>query len=341
MLYLQYGLQDGKKERILKDRVFVTRKIPEKGLERIQKRFPTVVWEEEMPPTREDIIHNAKDCTGLVTLLSDKIDAKVISNIPKLKVIAQYAVGYDNIDIDLASRNGVMVTNTPGVLTETTADLTWALILAASRRITEADRYVRTGKWKVAWGPQMLLGHDIFGATLGIVGMGRIGTAVARRAAGFSMKILYTSRSVNENTKRIENETGAIRTSLETLLKESDVVTLHVPLNPQTLGLIGIEQFALMKPGSILVNTARGQVIVEEALVEALKSGRLSAAGLDVFEKEPISLNSKLLDLDNVVLAPHIGSASISTRDRMAEICARNLIAALEGDSPPNLVNQI
>ena len=325
----------------MKDRVFITRKIPEKGLERIQKRFPTVVWEEENPPTREDIIHNAKDCTGLVSLLSDRIDADVIRKIPKLKVIAQYAVGYDNIDIEFASKNGVMVTNTPGVLTETTADLTWALILAASRRIPEADRYVRSGKWKVAWGPQMLLGHDIFGATLGIVGMGRIGSAVARRAAGFSMRILYTSRSINENTDRIEHETGAVRTSLERLLKESDIITLHVPLNSQTLGLIGKEQFALMKPGTILINTARGQVIVEKALIEALKAGKISAAGIDVFEQEPISLNSKLLDFDNVVLVPHIGSASISTRDKMAEICARNLIAALEGNSPPNLVNQI
>lgn len=323
----------------LDDKVFVTRMIPSSGLDKITERFPTEVWEDETPPSQADIIKHAKGCTGLVTLLSDDINAQVIQSIPNLKVIAQYAVGYNNIDIECASKNGIMVTNTPGVLTETTADLTWALILCASRRIIEADQYVRTGNWRVAWGPQLLLGNDIYGATLGIVGMGRIGSAVARRAVGFSMRILYTSRSVSEKTKLVEQEVGAIRTNLETLLKESDIVTIHVPLNSQTRGMIGKEQFELMKRGSILINTARGHVIVEDALIEALESGKLSAVGLDVFVQEPVSPKNRLLDFPNVVLAPHIGSASVTTRNRMSEICASNLIAALTGNTPPNLVN--
>lgn len=321
------------------NKVFVTRKIPSSGLKRIKEKFPTEVWEAETPPSQSEIIKHAQGCTGLVTLLSDDINVEVIQSIQTLKVIAQYAVGYNNIDIECATKNGVMVTNTPGVLTETTADLTWALILCASRRIVEADQYVRTGKWRVAWGPQLLLGNDVYGATLGIVGMGRIGSAVARRAVGFSMKILYTSQSVTETTKLVEQEVGATRTNLETVLKESDIVTIHVPLNSQTMNMIGKEQFEMMKRGSILINTSRGQVVVEDALIEALESGKLSAAGLDVFDQEPVSIDNKLLELPNVVLAPHIGSASVTTRSRMSEICASNLIAALTGSIPPNLIN--
>ncbi len=228
----------------MKLRVFVTRKIPDEGLRRITDKFDTTVWASEEPPSIQEIVQNAEDCDGLVTLLSDPIGSDVINKLPKLKVIAQYAVGYDNIDVPLATKRKIAVTNTPGVLTETTADLTWALLMAASRRIAEADRYVRDKKWVVAWGPELLLGTDIFGATLGIVGMGRIGQSVARRAAGFKMKILYYSRTRNEN---IENELDAKHVDLNTLLRESDIVTLHVPLNSETNHLISKAELEMMK----------------------------------------------------------------------------------------------
>jgi glyoxylate reductase len=323
----------------MENTVFVTRLIPKVGLDQIRSVFPATVWENEEPPTQNEIIELAGSCTGLVTLLSDNIDSNVLNSLPNLKVIAQYAVGYDNIDIKEATRKGIVVTNTPGVLTETAADLTWALIMAASRRLAEADRYVRNGKWKVAWGPQMLLGRDIYGATLGIVGMGRIGSAVARRATGFSMKILYASRSRNKNTDLIEQQTGAIRTSLENLLRESDIITVHVPLTNETKKMIGRAEFNSMKTGSIFVNTSRGAVIDEDALADALESNKLGGAGLDVFVQEPISKKNRLLKMSNVVLAPHIGSASFATRNKMSLMCAKNLIAALSGKKIPNIVN--
>ncbi len=321
------------------DSVFVTRKIPDRGLNEITRAFRTSVWPNEEPPSRKEIIENARECTGLVTLLSDPIDAEVLDALPRLKIVAQYAVGYDNIDVEHATKRGIMVTNTPGVLTETTADLAWGLLMAASRRIVEADRYVRRGEWRVAWGPEMLLGVDVYGATLGIVGMGRIGYAMAKRATGFGMTILYTSRSMTDITTKAERELGAKRVDLDILLRSSDFVSIHVPLTKETRHLIDRDKLAVMKPTAILINTARGPVIDEEALAEALANGRIRAAGLDVFEKEPLAADSPLLDLDNVVLTPHIGSASIETRSRMAEICARNLVAGLQGQRPPNLVN--
>ncbi|TFG30986.1 D-glycerate dehydrogenase [Candidatus Thorarchaeota archaeon] len=323
----------------MKQRVFVTRKIPDEGLRMIAERFDTTVWPSDSPPSVDEIVQNAKDCEGLVTLLSDSIDSDVISKLPKLKVIAQYAVGYDNIDVSLATDRKIAVTNTPGVLTETTADLAWTLIMAAARRIVEADRYVREGKWNVAWGPKLLLGSDIYGATLGIIGMGRIGSAVARRAFGFNMKVLYQTRSVNEYTKEIDSSGKGTRVDLHNLLKESDIITLHIPLSSETHHLLGEEEFNLMKHGSIIVNTSRGAVIDEEALFKALESGHLGAAGLDVFKQEPLQKNSPLLKLPNLVLAPHIGSASTKTRAIMAKMCAENLIAVLNGERPPNLVN--
>lgn len=320
----------------MKDRVYVTRRIPEAGLEQIRASFDTDVWADDNPPAKDEIINGAKGCTGLVTLLSDPIDAELMDSLPSLKIIAQCAVGYDNIDVRSATERNIAVTNTPGILTETTADLTWALILATCRRVPEADRYVRNGHWRVAWDPMMLLGRDIFGSTLGIIGMGRIGSAVARRAAGFSMKILYHSRSRNEE---IESDLDAVRTDLETLLRESDIVSIHVPLADDTRGMIGIDELRMMKPSAVLVNTSRGPVIDEDALTQALETGLIAGAGLDVFTDEPIPMNNRLLKLDNVVLLPHIGSASIDTRAKMAEICARNLIAALKGETPPNIVN--
>jgi len=322
----------------LRHRVFVTRRIPESGLSMIEQEFDAVVWPSEEGPGKQEIIDNAKECAGIVTLLSDAIDAEVIDALPKLRVISQYAVGYDNIDIEHATRRGILVTNTPGVLTESTADLAWALLMAASRRLVEADGYVRRGEWRVAWGPTLLLGRDIYGATIGIVGMGRIGYAVAKRAKGFDMRILFTSRSKTPITRQAE-ELGAVRVDLETLLRESDFVSLHVPLTKDTRHMIGRRELELMKPTAVLVNTSRGAVVDEAELIRALENDVIRAAGLDVFEREPLPPDSPLLQLDNVVLAPHIGSASIETRSRMATICARNLIAALKGEKPPHLVN--
>lgn len=320
-------------------KVFVTRKIPQEGLDMITGRFEVNVWPSEHPPSREEIIEEAADCQGLITLLSDPIDADLIGQLSNLKVIAQYAVGYDNIDVEEAARRGIIVTNTPGVLTETTADLTWSLIMATKRRIVEADRYVRSGKWNVAWGPELLLGTDIHGATLGIIGMGRIGQAVAKRAQGFNMRILYHSRSQNEETAALKELVGAQSTNLDTLLRDSDIVSIHVPLASETHHLIGEKELGMMKKGSILVNTSRGPVVDQETLYRALSSGYLGGAGLDVFEEEPISKESPLLKLSNVILVPHIGSASMKTRTIMATMCAENIIAVLDGERPPNIVN--
>jgi len=324
---------------LLKRRVFVTRKLPSEGLNMIIERFDAKVWPSEEPPSAHEIIDNAKECEGLVTLLSDPINADVIDSLPKLRVIAQYAVGYDNIDVSRATKRNITVTNTPGVLTETTADLTWTLIMASSRRIVEADKYVRDGQWNVAWGPEMLLGSDVYGSTLGIVGLGRIGYAVAQRASGFNMNILFHTRSENEYTKKLDKLPNTKRVDLETLLTESDIVSLHIPLNSETKHLIGEKEFDLMKSTAVLVNTSRGPVIDEDALIDALTSGKIGAAGLDVFTQEPIQKDSKLLNLSNVVLAPHIGSATTKTRTTMAKMCAANLIAALDGEKPPNIVN--
>ena len=320
-------------------RVFVTREIPNEGLDLIREKFDATVWSSEFPPSKEELIEAAKDCHGVITLLTDPIDKEVICRLPALKVIAQYAVGYDNIDIKEATKRGIIVTNTPGVLTETTADLAWSLIMAASRRIVEADRYVREGKWNVEWSPQLLLGSDVFGATLGIVGMGRIGQAVARRALGFKMNLLYYTRSHSDSLRDFEKAVGIESRSLEELLSESDIVTLHVPLTSTTHHMIGKKELEMMKKGSILINTSRGQVVDQIALYYALLSGHLGGAGLDVFEEEPIPKDSPLLGLPNVVVVPHIGSATKKTRATMASMCAENIIAALSNERPPNIVN--
>ena len=305
----------------------------------ITERFDTTVWPSDEPPSIQEIIQNAEECEGLVTLLSDPIGADVIDQLPKLKVIAQYAVGYDHIYVTRATERKIAVTNTPGVLTGTAADLAWALIMSASRRLAEADKYVRDGNWNVAWGPEMLLGSDIYGATLGIIGLGRIGSAVVRRAAGFNMKILFHTRSENEYTQKLDKISDARCVDLHTLLQESDIVSIHIPLSSETHHLLGEKEFNMMKPSAILVNTSRGQVIDEEALIKALGLGHLGAARLDVFTQELIEKNSPLVKLSNIVLAPHIGSASTKTRATMATMCADNLIAALNGERPPNLVN--
>jgi len=320
-----------------KPKVYVTRELPERGMKIIKERFDAEVWPEYGPPPKTEIIRKARDVDALVTLLSDKIDAEVFDAAPKLKIVAQMAVGFDNIDVAEATRRGIYVTNTPGVLTETTADFAWALLMAIARRVVEADRYVRSGQWKVSWHPSMLLGRDVYGATLGIVGAGRIGTAVARRAKGFNMKILYYD--VVPMPPEIEKELDAKRVDLDTLLRESDFVSIHVPLIKETYHLINEEKLKLMKKTAYLINNSRGPVVDEKALYKALKEGWIAGAALDVFEQEPTPLDNPLLKLDNVVVAPHISSASYETRSRMAEMVAENLVAFFEGRTPPNLVN--
>ena len=316
-------------------KVFVTRIIPDEGLKLILENCDAEVWQAETPPPKEIIIEKIKDCEGILTLLTDKIDAEIMDKAPKLRIISNYAVGYDNIDVKSATQRGIMVTNTPGVLTETTADLAFALILATARRIVEADKFTRSGKWK-SWGPMLFLGRDVYGATLGIIGLGRIGQAVARRAKGFNMKVIYYSRKRKED---VERELGVEYRELHSLLREADIVSIHTPLTEETYHLIGEKELSLMKPTAILINTARGAVVDQKALYKALKERRIFGAGLDVYEKEPIDADDPLLELDNVVLLPHIGSASVETRGRMARMAAENLLAGLRGEKPPNLVN--
>ncbi|MEM3577239.1 MAG: glyoxylate reductase [Candidatus Bathyarchaeia archaeon] len=319
-----------------KPKVYVTRELPERGLKIIRKYFDAEVWPEYVPPPKKVIIEKVRNVDGLVSLLSDKIDAEVFDAAPKLKIVSQMAVGFDNIDIQEATKRGIYVTNTPEVLTDTTADFAWALLMAVARRVVEADKYVRTGQWKVGWHPSMLLGRDVHGATMGVVGAGRIGYAVAKRAKGFNMKILYYDVIPRPE---MEKELGAKRVDLDTLLKESDFVSIHVPLMKETYHLINAEKLKLMKKTAYLINNARGPVVDEKALYEALKKGTIAGAGLDVFEQEPTPVDNPLLKLDNVVVAPHISSASYETRSRMAEMVAENLVAFFEGKTPPNLVN--
>lgn len=320
------------------NRIFFTRALPERPLALLKgdPRYELQIWPKEAPPPKEVICQKAEESDALVTLLSDDIDREVLSSL-KGKIIAQYAVGVDNIDLDAAAELGITVTNTPGVLTQSTADLTWALLLAVARRISEADEYVRAGSWKVAWDPKMLLGVELAKKTLGIIGLGRIGQAVAMRARGFGMQILYTSR-----TSKLEFEaeygSGIQAVPLENLLKNSDVISVHVPLTKETRGLIGSQEFSMMKPSAILINTARGLIVDEQALYLALEGNRIAGAGLDVFYEEPLDSQCPLLRLKNVVFTPHIGSATKETREKMTEIVVENIRAHFEGRKPPNPV---
>ena len=285
--------------------------------------------------TRAELFEFIGDKDGLLCLLTDKIDRKFFEAASKLRAIANYAVGFNNIDVTEATKRGIPVTNTPGVLTETTADLAWALLMDVARRVSEGDRYTRAGRFK-GWGPMLLMGGDVYGKTLGIIGMGRIGQAVAKRASGFDMTVVYSD--VDSLPPDREKELNANRTDLETLLRESDFVTIHTPLTKETHHLIGDKQFSLMKPSAYLINTARGPVIDEEALAEALSKKKIAGAGMDVFEHEP-KIEPELFNMDNVVLLPHIGSASVETRSRMAVMAAENLVAGLRGEKPPNCLN--
>lgn len=317
--------------------VYVTRPIPEPGLDLLRQSCDVEVNPKDEMVSKEELLEKVKGRDALLCLLTEKIDKEIIETAsPNLKVIANYAVGYDNIDVASATEHGVYVTNTPGVLTDTTADMAWALMFSVARRIVEADRFCRAGKFK-GWSANLFLGGDIYGKTLGLVGVGRIGAAVAMRTKGFNMRVLYVD--VRHNYE-IEREVGAIKVDMDTLLKESDFVSLHVPLMPETRHLIGRRSLTMMKPTAYLINTSRGPVVDEVALAEALRNKVIAGAGLDVYEFEP-QITPELLELDNVVLAPHIASGTVETRTKMAIMAAENIIAVLDGRTPPNAVNRI
>lgn len=316
-------------------KAYITRLIPAEGLDMVRRYCDVEVWEGELSPPYELLLEKVRDIDGLLSLLTDRVDASLMDAAPKLRVISNYAVGYDNIDVAAATQRGIIVGHTPGVLTEAVADFTMALLLAAGRRVVEGERFVKAGRWK-AWGPTLFLGRDIHGATLGLVGLGRIGGGVARRARGFAMRILYHDIARRED---LERELGLIYTDFETLLRESDFVSLHVPLTEDTHHLMSKEQFALMKPTAILINTSRGPVVDQRALYEALRSGKIAGAALDVTDPEPIAPDDPLLSLDNCLIVPHMASASIATRTKMATMAAENLIAGLRGEMPPHPVN--
>jgi glyoxylate reductase len=316
--------------------VYITRIIPQPALEIVAAACDYTQWEsEDTAVPREILLRAAADADGILTMLSDKIDGALLDAAPRCKVIANMAVGYDNVDVPALTARKVLLTNTPGVLTDTTADLVWALILAAGRRVVEGQKLIEAGRW-TNWSPMFMVGQDISGSTLGIVGAGRIGAAVARRAVGFDMRILYHNR---RRSPELEAATGAQYHALDDLLRKSDFVVVMVPLTAETKGMFGAREFALMKPTAVFVNAARGPIVKELELAEALKQGRPWAAGLDVFEFEPIGADHPLLTLPNVTAVPHIGSASVATRTAMATLAAKNLVAALTGQPVPSPVN--
>jgi glyoxylate reductase len=321
----------------MKPYVYITRKLPEETIADLTELFDVKMWDyEDVPAPREVILKEAKKASALITMLSDKVDEEVLSAGENLKVVANLAVGFDNIDLESATKRGIIVTNTPDVLTETTADLTFALLMASARRIVEAAEYIKAGKWG-GWSPYLLAGHDVFGKTIGIVGMGKIGEAVARRAKGFGMEILYHNRS---RKPEAEKELGADYRSFEDLVTKSDFVVSLAPLTPETKNLFTADVFTKMKNSAIFINAGRGPVVDEQALYDALKNGEIAGAGLDVFEKEPISADHPLLQLPNVTAIPHIGSASTETRTTMIKLCCTNVRAVLTGDSPKTIVNK-
>ncbi len=317
-------------------RVFVTRHLPGDALDLLAQQADVEVWPGDLPPSPGELQRQAAASDALLTLLTDRIDAALLEQSGRLLVVSNMATGFDNIDIEAASRRAVLVTRTPGVLSETTADFAFALILAAGRRVVEANDYARRGLWKT-WGPETMLGHDVYGATLGIVGMGGIGQEVARRARGFGMRIVYNSRTPKP---ALERRYRMPFLPLDELLRQSDFVTLHAPLTSETRHLIGRPQLALMKPAAVLVNTARGPLVDQGALLDALREGRIAAAALDVTDPEPMPPDDPLLSLPNVIITPHIASASVATRSRMALLAAENLLQALGGSVPRHAVNR-
>ena len=319
----------------MSERVLLTRRMPSDAAEVLTAAGHAVdMFDTSEPPPRADLIARARGCAGVITMLSDPVDAEFLDAVgASLRIVANYAVGFDNVDLEACRKRNIRVSNTPGVLTEATADLAWALILAAARHIAEGDRVMRTGKW-AGWAPTQLLGLELNGATLGILGAGRIGSAVARRSVGFRMRVIYTDPSTNE---ALEKELGARRVDLDRLVAESDVLSLHIPMTPEAHHLIGAAQFKAMKPTAVLVNTARGAIVDEAALIEALRNKEIAAAGLDVYEHEP-RLAPGLAELPNIVLLPHLGSATTVTRGKMAAMAADNVVAVLAGREPPNAV---
>lgn len=321
-----------------KPKVFVTREIPKPGLDLLRKYCEVEVNPHDRVLTKQEIIRGIKGKDALLCLLTDNIDEEIIASNPNLKVIANYAVGYNNIDVAAATKYSIPVTNTPGVLTETTADLTFALLMCAARRLVEGDKFMRAGKYK-GWGPMLMLGHEVYGKTLGIIGLGRIGSAVAKRAVnGFNMKVIYYEHDGSK--PEVDKALGVKYADFDELLKQADFITLHVPLNDQTKHMISTKEFGLMKNTAILINTSRGPVINEKALVEVLKKGKIAGAALDVYEEEP-AMAPGLKILDNALIVPHVGSATIETRTKMAIMVAENVIAAVQCKVPPNLVNRL
>lgn len=320
-----------------KFRIFVTRRIPQDGMVKLEQVCEVDLWDSELPPGRAELLEHLRGKEAILSLLTDTIDGQAMDAAgPGLKVISNCAVGVDNVDLQEATRRGIPVGHTPGVLTDTTADFAFALLLAAGRRIVEADQFTRTGQWKT-WGLTQLLGQDLSGATLGIIGFGRIGKGVAKRALGFDMTVLFYDPSTEED--EFSRRVNARKVDLDTLLREADFISVHTPLNERTHHLIDRQALSKMKPSAVLVNTARGPVVDSTALYEALKSGMIRFAALDVTEPEPIPQDDPLLELDNLIITPHIASASVETRGRMVRMAVENLLAGLQGKKLPHCAN--
>ena len=317
----------------MRPKVFVSRKMRDAGLNLVLEFCDADVWDEDMPPARDVLLKKVRGVDGFLSMLTDRVDAELLDAAgPQLKVVSNHAVGFDNVVVADATAREIPVGNTPGILTDATADIAFALLLAAGRRIVESERYIREGKWKT-WHPSMLLGMDLAGKTLGLVGFGRIGQAVAKRAVGFDLRIVFYDQTA-------DSEFGAVKmNSLDELLHESDFVSVHTPLNESTRHMVNADFLSKMKPNAVFVNTSRGPVVDQSALYEALKAKKIFAAGLDVTDPEPLPLDSPLLTLENCVIVPHIGSASERTRDAMARLAAENLIAGLKSERLPHCIN--
>lgn len=324
----------------MKPKLFITRELFTDVIDKLSEYYEVEVWDKYTPPPYHTLLEKVKEVDALVSLLTDRIDRNLISSAKKLRIISQYAVGYDNIDVESATKYGIYVTNTPGVLTESTAELTWALILGVARRIVEADHFVRWGEWwrtGTGWHPKMMLGIELMGKTLGIIGLGRIGSRVAEIGKALKMKIIYFD--VNRNLE-LEEKLGIEYKRLEEVLRESDVISIHTPLTKETYHIINEERLKLMKRTAIIINTARGPIIDTNALIKALSENWIAGAGIEVFEEEPLPPNHPLTAFKNVILTPHIGSATYEARHAMAEKVMENLIAFIKGEIPPNLVNK-
>ncbi len=319
-------------------RVYVTsNEVPETALEMVRKVAEVRINPAYGTPSRETLLKEVTDIDGLFCNITERIDPPILDAAKKLKIVASMSVGFDHIDLDAATKLGILATHTPGVLTEAVADETLGLMLAVSRRLVEGDRYVRDGSWKLKWSPMLMVGRDVYSKTLGIYGLGRIGIAVAKRAKGFGMRIVYYDAFRNPDA---EKSLGIEFRSKEEVIRESDYLSVHVPLLPETRNSISTKEFEMMKPAAYLINTARGGVVDEKALIEALRTGRIAGAGLDVFEREPVDVDNPLLKMKNVVVEPHLASGSIESRTAMAVLAAQNLVAGLNGEVPPNLVNK-